>query len=54
MIETGWTSEALINEAAQLLKEYDLAKTQKVKDRINGCFMTIQEVLLARRGVKIE
>ena len=49
MTESGWTSEALLNEAAQLLKEYDLAKTQKAKDQINGRFLTIQEVLLVKR-----
>jgi len=49
MTEPGWTSEDLLNEAAQLLKEYDLARTQKAKDQINGCFLTIQEVLLTKR-----
>lgn len=51
MIETGsvWTSEALLNEAAQLLKEYDFARTQKAKDQINGRFVAVQEALLTKR-----
>lgn len=49
MIESGWTSETLLNEGKELLEQYDLAETQKMKDQINGCFLTIQEVLLAKR-----
>lgn len=48
MTELGWTSEALLNEVAQLLEQYDLAETQKVKDQINGRFVAIQGVLIAR------
>ncbi|KKL75011.1 hypothetical protein LCGC14_2059150 [marine sediment metagenome] len=49
MTEPGWTSEDLLNEGRQLLEQYNLAKTQEEKDRVNGCFMAIQETLFARR-----
>lgn len=49
MTESSWTSEALLNEGKQLLKIYDLAETQEEKDKINGCFVAVQEVLLAKR-----
>jgi hypothetical protein len=52
MTESGWTSKELLNEAAQLLKEYDLAETQKEKDEINGCFLAVQEVVLAKGRLK--
>lgn len=55
MTESNWTSsESLLDEGKQLLKLYDLAETQEVKDQINGCFVAIQETLLAKREVKIE
>lgn len=54
MIESGWTSEALLDEGKQLLEQYDLTETQEAKDQINGCFVAIQETLLAKREVKIE
>jgi len=54
MIETGWTSEALLDEEKQLLEEYDLAETKENEDQINGCLMAIQEVFLAQREIKIK
>ncbi|KKL97617.1 hypothetical protein LCGC14_1676950 [marine sediment metagenome] len=54
MTESGWTPGALLNEGKRLLENYECAKTQEEKDRINGCFQAIQETLLARREVKTE
>lgn len=49
MIESGWTPESLLNEGKRLLENYEHAKTQEEKDKINGCFVAVQEVLLAKR-----
>ena len=54
MTEPGWTSEALLNEGKRLLGNYEHAKTQEERDKINGCFMAIQETLLAQREIKVE
>ena len=49
MTEAGWTSEALLNEGKRLLGNYEHAKTQEERDKINGCFVAVQEVLLTKR-----
>ncbi|KKL73103.1 hypothetical protein LCGC14_2078280 [marine sediment metagenome] len=54
MTEPGWTSEDLLNEGKQLLEQYNTAKTQEERDKINGCFVAIQETLIARREIKTE
>ncbi len=54
MTESSWTSEALLNEGKQLLEQYNTAKTQEERDKINGCFVAIQETLIARREIKVE
>lgn len=45
----GWTPGTLLKEGARLLEQYDLTETQEAKDQINGCFLAIQEALLAKR-----
>lgn len=47
--KSGWTSGALLKEGARLLEQYDLVETQEAKDQINGCFLAVQQVLLAKR-----
>lgn len=48
----GWTSANLLKEGESLIKLYNETDDPDEKSRIDGCFLAIQEVLLAAQGAK--
>jgi hypothetical protein len=43
----GWTPEALVAEGKQLINQYNQTSDPRKKSEIDGCFIAVQEVLLA-------
>ena len=47
--QTGWTQEALLDEALDLIDQID-AETDPAKiEQLDGCFMAVQEAMLAQQ-----
>ena len=48
--QTGWTQEALLDEALDLIDQID-AETDPAKiEQLDGCFMAVQEAMLAQQA----